>query len=64
MGGSQSLQIPGGGTEGYHVLRVISIIINKGNFKRRRNQIDDVSFNRYKMDRRVSEPDLNLSLIS
>ena len=22
MGGSQSLEIPGGGTEGYHVLRV------------------------------------------
>ena len=25
MGGSQSVEIPGGGTEGYHVLKVNSI---------------------------------------
>ena len=35
MGGSQSIEVPGGGTEGYHVLRVIIvfdwqfIILNK-----------------------------------
>jgi hypothetical protein len=27
MGGSQSVEIPGGGTEGYHVLRVSEFIV-------------------------------------
>ena len=28
MGGSQSIEVPGGGTNGYHVLKVISYEIN------------------------------------
>jgi hypothetical protein len=28
MGGSQSIEVPGGGTEGYHVLRVCQLLIN------------------------------------
>jgi hypothetical protein len=29
MGGSQSIEVPGGGTEGYHVLRVCQSIVNQ-----------------------------------
>lgn len=29
MGSSQSIEIPGGGTEGYHVLRVSEVLLRK-----------------------------------
>jgi len=32
MGGGQSIPIPGGGTEGYHVLRVCSVNLFNGQF--------------------------------
>lgn len=57
MGGSQSLQIPGGGTEGYHVLRVTvsTLILGVQQYK-----LNNRSILRFKTDRRANEPDSNL----